>query len=72
MGPAISHVSKEMWPPSSLYPKEWTIGPWANLKHVPIDMPIPQRPLSLPILRRTLPSWTGTWWSGPAGGSGGR
>ena len=26
---------------------EWTFRPEANLKHAPIDMPIPQRPPSL-------------------------
>ena len=48
---------------------QWTFGPVATLEHAPIDMPMPQRPPSLPLLRRTSPAWTGTWCSGPVGGS---
>jgi hypothetical protein len=65
---AVTHVPKEMWPPSSPILIQWTFGPRANLMHAPIDVPILQRPPLLPLSRRTSPAWTGTFLPGPAGG----
>ena len=48
---AVTHDPKEMWPPSSPILIQWTFGPRATLKHAPIDVPIPQRPPSLPLSR---------------------
>ena len=55
---AVTHVPKEMWPPSSPILIQWTFGPRATLKHAPIDVPIPQRPPPLPLSSRTSPACT--------------
>ena len=44
LDPAVTHIPKEMGPPSSPILIQWTFGPGATLKHAPIDLPIPQDP----------------------------